>query len=134
MAPECTVPQPFVTAGSQDQLFLAGSVREWAIYSVNRQPKVTFLTRARLLESRRAGPYSRPVRSKDYGSDVLAAPVRRATPAPTVAAEPDLVVEERSTGWCGAVVEADRHAVTLEDRKGRRRTFPYEPAAFLLGG
>jgi hypothetical protein len=97
-------------------------------------PKVTFMTWARLPGLCRFRPYSQPVRSKDYGSDVLAAPVRGFAPVPTVAAERDLVVEERSTGWCGAVVEADRHAVTLEDRKGRRRTFPYEPAAFLLDG
>ena len=74
------------------------------------------------------------MRSKDYGADVLAATARRRAAVPTVAAERDLVVEERATGWCGAVVEADRHAVTLEDRRGRRRTFPYEPGAFLLEG
>ena len=74
------------------------------------------------------------MRSKHYGPDVLSETRRRPAPVATVAADPDLVVEDRATGWCGAVVEADRHVVTLEDRKGRRRTFPYEPGAFLLDG
>src|SRR5262249_1284848 len=97
MAPDCGVPQHFVTAGSQDQLFAARSVRDWAFYAVNRQPNVTFVTWARLPQERPAGPYCQPVRSKDYGSDILAAPARRSAPVPTVAAERDLVVEERST-------------------------------------
>jgi hypothetical protein len=57
---------------------------------------------------------------------------------PEVAAETDLVVEEVSTGFCGAVIRCEKTAqgptVTLEDRFGKHRVFPMEPAAFLLEG
>jgi DUF3097 family protein len=72
-----------------------------------------------------------------YGSDVLAsdprAPARRlATPAE---ATPGLVVEEVITGFCGEIVGVDRdlRTLTLEDRHGKRRTFPLGPG-FLLEG
>jgi hypothetical protein len=72
-----------------------------------------------------------------YSPDVLAsdwrAPARgRATPA---VATPGLVVEEVTTDWCGEIVSVDRdlHVLTLEDRRGRRRTFPLGPG-FLLEG
>jgi hypothetical protein len=74
------------------------------------------------------------VRSNDYGTDVLAGDWRRRKAVPTVPAEPDLVVEEAGTGFCGAVVECAKDAVTLEDRHGRRRVFPLGPAGFLLDG
>jgi hypothetical protein len=46
-----------------------------------------------------------------------------------------LVVEEVTTDWCGEVVavERDLGTLTLEDRRGRRRTFPLGPG-FLLEG
>ncbi len=74
------------------------------------------------------------MRSRDYGDDVLAAgrPVRRA-PAVVEAAR-DLVVEEASTGFCGAVVECDKERVSLEDRHGKVRVFPLEPGGFWLDG
>ena len=72
-----------------------------------------------------------------YGPDVLAsdraAPTRRrATPAEATAG---LVVEEVLTDFCGAVVAVDRDlgTLTLEDRRGRRRSFPLGPG-FLLEG
>ena len=72
-----------------------------------------------------------------YGSDVLStdwrAPKRgRAVEAP---AELGAVVEEVTTDWCGEIVAVDRdlHTVTLEDRRGKRRTFPLGPG-FLLEG
>ncbi len=75
--------------------------------------------------------------SDRYGSDVLSgdwrAPRRgRAVPA---SADLGLVVEEVTTDWCGEVVAVDRdlHVLTLEDRRGRRRTFPLGPG-FLLEG
>jgi hypothetical protein len=74
------------------------------------------------------------VRSNDYGTDVLAGDRRRRKVVPSVPAEPDLVVEEAGTGFCGAVVECAKDAVTLEDRHGRRRVFPLGPAGFLLDG
>jgi hypothetical protein len=78
------------------------------------------------------------VTSRDrYGSDVLntdwRAPKRgRAVEAP---AELGSVVEEVTTDWCGEIVAVDRdlHTVTLEDRRGKRRTFPLGPG-FLLEG
>ena len=70
----------------------------------------------------------------DYGTDVLAGDWRRKRKIPEVPAEPDLVVEEAGTGFCGAVVDVEKDAVTLEDRHGRRRMFPLAPAGFLLDG
>ncbi|MXG91067.1 DUF3097 domain-containing protein [Nocardioides flavescens] len=72
-----------------------------------------------------------------YGADVLStdwrAPKRgRAVEAP---AELGAVVEEVTADWVGEIVavERDLHTVTLEDRRGRRRTFPLGPG-FLLEG
>ncbi len=49
-----------------------------------------------------------------------------------------MVVEEVSTGFCGAVIRCEKTAqgptVTLEDRFGKHRVFPMEPAGFLLEG
>jgi hypothetical protein len=53
---------------------------------------------------------------------------------PQVEAELEMVVEDAASGWCGAVVEIGKDALTLEDRRGKRRIFPLEPAAFLLDG
>ncbi|RVX38188.1 DUF3097 family protein [Nonomuraea polychroma] len=71
-----------------------------------------------------------------YEGDVLAGNWRRPGKGkiPKVPAEPDLVVEDADSGFCGAVVACDKEAVTLEDRFGRRRLFPLAPAAFLLDG
>ena len=59
---------------------------------------------------------------------------RRRAAVPTVDAEPELVVEDADSGFCGAVVGFELGAVVLEDRHGRRRNFPLAPAAFLLDG
>jgi hypothetical protein len=69
-----------------------------------------------------------------YGRDVLADPRRPRRAVPEVDAEPDLVVEDAESGFCGAVVGFEAGAVVLEDRHGRRRHFPLLPAAFLLDG
>ncbi len=75
--------------------------------------------------------------SDRYGSDVLASDWRapkngRAVPA---AAEIGAVVEEVMTDFVGAIVAVDRDldTLTLEDRRGKRRTFPLGPG-FLLEG
>jgi hypothetical protein len=72
------------------------------------------------------------VRSRDYGRDVLAPKPK--TDVPRLAAELDLVVEDAGSGFCGAIVEIDRVAVTLEDRHGKRRVFPYSHRGFLVDG
>jgi len=70
-----------------------------------------------------------------YGSDVLASGWRekgRKISRP-VAAELDLVVEVAGDGWCGAITGVEAGNVELEDRKGRRRSFPLG-AGFLIDG
>ncbi|MFI5894730.1 DUF3097 domain-containing protein [Actinoplanes sp. NPDC051513] len=69
-----------------------------------------------------------------YGEDVLKSQWRRKRVVPEVAAEPDLVVEDADSGFCGAIVGFELGAVVLEDRFGKRRNFPLAPAAFLLDG
>jgi hypothetical protein len=77
------------------------------------------------------------MRSRTYDGD-LTPPWKRSTPAPEVPAEPDLVVEEAATGFCGAVVRCEKTAegltVTLEDRFGKHRVFPMPPRGFLIDG
>jgi hypothetical protein len=68
-----------------------------------------------------------------YDGDVLRQPARRRV-VPEVPAEPDLVVEDVDSGFCGAVVGFELGAVVLEDRFGKRRNFPPRPAGFLLDG
>ncbi|MEU3743869.1 MULTISPECIES: DUF3097 domain-containing protein [Streptomyces] len=53
---------------------------------------------------------------------------------PEIPADPDLVVEEVATGFCGAVIRCEAGTVTLEDRFGKHRVFPMEPRGFLLEG
>ncbi|MEV6653790.1 DUF3097 domain-containing protein [Streptomyces sp. NPDC051219] len=77
------------------------------------------------------------MRSRQYGPD-LTPPWKKTAPAPEVPAEPGLVVEEITTGYCGAVIRCEKTAqgvtVTLEDRFGKHRVFPMEPRGFLLEG
>lgn len=73
---------------------------------------------------------------RDYGPDVLAAGTgrRRRTEIPDVAAERGLVVEDANGSFCGAVVDCEKHVVTLEDRWGKQRVFPLTRGGFLLEG
>lgn len=73
------------------------------------------------------------VRSVNYGKDVLAGG-RKRREVPQIPAEPGLVVEDPASGFCGAVIRADKREVLLEDRHGARRLFPMRPAAFLHEG
>ncbi|MEU6663733.1 DUF3097 domain-containing protein [Streptomyces sp. NPDC046821] len=72
-----------------------------------------------------------------YSPD-LTPPWKKQQAAPEVAADVDLVVEEVTTGFCGAVVRCEKTAqgltVTLEDRFGKHRVFPMDPRGFLLEG
>ncbi|TWJ12964.1 Protein of unknown function (DUF3097) [Stackebrandtia albiflava] len=71
-----------------------------------------------------------------YGNDVLSGDRRgpRRRPVPEVVATPDVVAEDPVGGFCGAVVACDKDGVTLEDRHGARRVFPWRPAGFLIDG
>ncbi|KWX01953.1 hypothetical protein LI90_2988 [Carbonactinospora thermoautotrophica] len=77
------------------------------------------------------------IRSKQYDGD-LTPPWKRPKPVPEVELERDLVVEEVSTGFCGAVIGWEKApggaAVMLEDRFGKQRVFPLVPRGFLLEG
>ncbi|MDR1449001.1 MAG: DUF3097 domain-containing protein [Propionibacteriaceae bacterium] len=70
-----------------------------------------------------------------YPADVLAPGARR--PARLAATPLDvargLVLEDAQSGYCGAVVAWDNGLVVLEDRRRRRRSFPFGPG-FLLEG
>ncbi len=68
--------------------------------------------------------------SRQYDDGVT---LRPKPPAPDVAADPGLVLEEPVSGWCGAVISSDKERVTLEDRHGKTRVFPLGPG-FLLEG
>jgi hypothetical protein len=81
-----------------------------------------------------AGTSGRGPRPADpYGYDILAGSRSRRV-IPEIAATADVVAEDAETHFCGAVVVCTSTAVTLEDRKGRRRVFPLEPARFLIDG
>lgn len=73
-----------------------------------------------------------------YRDPDLTPPWKRPRPVPEIPAEEDLVVEEVTTGFCGAVIRCERTAqgptVTLEDRFGKHRVFPLEPRGFLWEG
>ncbi|MFE6775721.1 DUF3097 domain-containing protein [Streptomyces sp. NPDC057702] len=77
------------------------------------------------------------MRSRQYGPD-LTPPWKKPASVPEVDAEADLVVEEVTTGFCGAVIRCEKTAegptVTLEDRFGKHRVFPLNAAGFLLEG
>ena len=88
-------------------------------------------------------PVRGPGAADRYGSDVLATDPHRVGPAATrprsveVAAEPGMVLEDRQTGFVGAVVAVEKsggtHLVVLEDRHGLRRGFPLGPGFWLEG-
>lgn len=76
--------------------------------------------------------------SRRYDPDLTPPWKRPKRPVPEVPAEPDLVVEEPVTGFCGAVIRTEKTAegptVTLEDRFGKHRVFPMTAGGFLLEG
>ncbi|HEY6738673.1 MAG TPA: DUF3097 domain-containing protein [Actinopolymorphaceae bacterium] len=80
--------------------------------------------------SKRTGGY--PDR---YGDDVLASDWKRPENGRTVdvEAELDLVVEDPSNDFVGAIVQLPRDAVVLEDRFGKRRSYPYGPGFWIDG-
>lgn len=75
--------------------------------------------------------------TRRYSADVLHGfrpDGRRRSPVATVGAEAGLVVEDATTGFCGAILSCGKDAVTLQDRHGRERVFPLLPAAFFVAG
>lgn len=70
-----------------------------------------------------------------YDEDVLAAGARRRPSATTTdtPVEHDMVLEQPSSGFVGAVVGWENGLVVLEDRRGKRRSFPFGPNFWLEG-
>ena len=68
-----------------------------------------------------------------YGSDVLGAG-RRTRVIPEIPATGDVVAEDPLTGFCGQVVACSATSVTLEDRRGARRSFALAVGSFLVDG
>ena len=88
-------------------------------------------------------PSARPSAADRYGGDVLAVDPHRVGPNAVrpesvhVPVRRGLVVEDRQTGFVGAVVAAEksggRRIVVLEDRRGTRRGFPLGPGFWIDG-
>ena len=73
-----------------------------------------------------------------YGSDVLSGGRTHARPSlPQVPARPGLVIEVVETGYVGAIVRVEKAAggfsMVLEDRRGKRVSFPLGPG-YLIDG
>ncbi|QWW19039.1 DUF3097 domain-containing protein [Schaalia sp. 19OD2882] len=86
-----------------------------------------------------------PRRSFDdpYGPDILShdphrqGPSARRPRSAPVHAEIGMVLEDVTTGWVGAITRVEKsggmHVLELEDRRGRRRSFPLGPGFWLDG-
>ncbi|MEU1520628.1 DUF3097 domain-containing protein [Nocardia rhamnosiphila] len=76
--------------------------------------------------------------SDRYGDIFSGHPRTARRTVPRVDADPDLVVEDAASGFCGAVVGFDRSYdgdfVKLEDARGAVRLFALREAAFLIDG
>lgn len=70
-----------------------------------------------------------------YEKDVLSAGWQRAGKPVTVdhPVSVGLVVEDPTSGFCGAIVRWENGLVVLEDRHGKRRSFPFGPGFWLDG-
>ena len=70
-----------------------------------------------------------------YGRDVLSPGWQQARKVVSadLLIEPDMVLEDATTGFCGAVVRWENGIVVLEDRRRTRRSFPLGPG-FLHEG
>lgn len=71
-----------------------------------------------------------------YDRDILDEPLeRRGRPTVRrVVAEIGMVVEDRSSGFCGDIVKLSSAAVTLRGRTNEHRHFRWKDAGFLIGG
>ncbi|MDX6273920.1 MAG: hypothetical protein QOJ92_1130 [Frankiales bacterium] len=70
---------------------------------------------------------------REYPADVLAGGLKPRREVPQLTADVGLVVEERESGFCGAVLRCDPDVVHLEDRRGAVRLFPLGHG-FLVDG
>lgn len=70
-----------------------------------------------------------------YGNDVLAGnwKARGQQHIPEIVVDDGLIIEWAADGWTGLVIDYDAQTVTLEDRHGRTRNFPFG-AGYLLEG
>ena len=70
-----------------------------------------------------------------YSDDVLKPGWQRAGKPVTVETPVSvgMVVEDPTSGFCGAVVRWENGLVVLEDRRGARRSFPFGPGFWLDG-
>ncbi|MDR2895037.1 MAG: DUF3097 domain-containing protein [Propionibacteriaceae bacterium] len=70
-----------------------------------------------------------------YSDDVLSPGWQRRDRPLTrpVTAEIGLVLEDPQSGFCGAIVTWENGLVVLEDRHGKRRSFPFGPGFWLEG-
>ena len=71
-----------------------------------------------------------------YDRDILdeVADRRRPPEYPRTAVEMGLVVEDRASGFRGAVVRWNSAGVTVQDRRGHVRHFSWKPGGFTVGG
>jgi len=69
-----------------------------------------------------------------YDRDILDEPTPPRTGYPEVDVQLGMVVEDRSSGFCGDVVRWSVEAVTLRDRRQHQRHFGWKPGGFLLAG
>lgn len=70
-----------------------------------------------------------------YERDILTEATTRKRPTfPTVPAEVGMVVEDRSSGFCGDVVRITNEAVTLRARSNEHRHFRWKDGGFLVDG
>lgn len=75
------------------------------------------------------------MRSGRYSDDVLAPGWQKAhiTASRDQVVQPGMVVEDPASGFVGAIIRWENGLVILEDRKGRRRSFPLGPGFMLEG-
>jgi hypothetical protein len=70
----------------------------------------------------------------DILDDVTSGRAPRRPDYPVVTVEVGLLVEDRSSGFCGDVVRWSAEGVTLQDRNAYVRHFTWKPGGFLLEG
>ena len=129
-------------AGAREEAGAAGAARRRRPGPPSASPSTASPPSARPSTAPSALP-ARPSAADRYGGDVLAVDPHRVGPnairpeSVHVPVRRGLVVEDRQTGFVGAVVAAEksggRRIVVLEDRRGTRRGFPLGPGFWIDG-